>query len=115
MTSGGLFGNSSVNCIPGAPPFHGNCSANLDSSVNSEVSNGSIPLAEVTPMIFDDIKTPDISLSHLDLNSSRGKKSTETENTSTFEALLKAGYSHSEVNKIISEKGKKHSLDHGFW
>ena len=95
MTLGGLFGNSSMNCTSGAPPLHDNCSADLDFSVNSEVSNGSIPLLEVTPMIFDDIKTPDISLSHLDLNPSSGKKSPETKNTSTVETLLEAGYSHS--------------------
>ena len=112
MTLWGLFGNSSMNCISGAPPLHDNCSADLDFSVNSEVSNGSIPLLEVTPIIFDDIKTPDISLSHLDLNPSSGKKSPETKNTSTVETLLEAGYSHSQVNKIISDNGKQHSLDH---
>ena len=89
MTSGGLSENSSMNCVSGASPLHDNYSADLDSSVNSEVSNESIPLLEVTPVILDDIKTPDISLSYLDLNPSSRKENTGTKNISTVETLPK--------------------------
>ena len=77
---------------------------------NLEISVGSIPILEETPLLIDGIKTPNTSLLSINSDQLYGANAQTYENTSTQNILLDAGYNLSEVQAIpLSNLRKNHN------
>ena len=83
-----------------------------DYSADSEISVGSIPILEQTPMIFDGVSTPNTSqYSHNSEKVYNTDVHSNIENTSTQNMLLEAGHNSSEVQAIGSLKPRENHND----